>query len=156
MRCRSCTTTAVIEIPRHHAAFCAEHFASMFRGQVEKAIRRFRMLEPGDRILVAVSGGKDSLALWDVLLDAGYRATGLYLDLGIGEYSRTSRARWTVTSGRALNDLFAAVVEATEESVLNALLQAGTVVGRDGHTSVGLPAEDLWTVGGAPAPPTVH
>jgi tRNA(Ile)-lysidine synthase TilS/MesJ len=30
-----------------------------------------------------VSGGKDSLALWDVLHGAGYRTTGLYLDLGI-------------------------------------------------------------------------
>jgi uncharacterized protein (TIGR00269 family) len=44
-----------------------------------------------DRILVAVSGGKDSLALWDVLLEEGYRATGLYLGLGIGEYSDRSR-----------------------------------------------------------------
>ena len=90
MRCRSCQGPAVIEVPRHHAAFCAEHFAAMFRGQVEKAIRRFDMLDPGDRILVAVSGGKDSLALWDVLLELGYDATGLYLGLGIGEYSDRS------------------------------------------------------------------
>jgi uncharacterized protein (TIGR00269 family) len=62
----------------------------MFRAQVEKAIRRFDMLRPDDRILVAVSGGKDSLALWDVLLDLGYRADGLYLGLGIGAYSDRS------------------------------------------------------------------
>jgi uncharacterized protein (TIGR00269 family) len=43
-----------------------------------------------DRILVAVSGGKDSLALWDILLEAGYRTDGLYLGLGIGEYSDRS------------------------------------------------------------------
>jgi tRNA-5-methyluridine54 2-sulfurtransferase len=90
MRCRSCRGPAVIEVPRHHAAFCAEHFIRMFRGQVEKAIRRFDMLEIGDRVLVAVSGGKDSLALWDVLLDLGYDATGLYLGLGIGDYSDRS------------------------------------------------------------------
>ena len=53
----------------------------------ERAIRRLRMLAPGDRVLVAVSGGKDSLALWDMLLDLGYDAAGLYLGLGIGEYS---------------------------------------------------------------------
>ena len=35
---------------------------------------------------------------------------------------------------------FAAVVEATEEAVLNALLAAPTVTGRDGNTSCGLPA----------------
>ena len=48
------------------------------------------MLVPGERVLVAVSGGKDSLALWDVLLDLGYAADGLYLGLGIGEYSDES------------------------------------------------------------------
>jgi uncharacterized protein (TIGR00269 family) len=50
------------------------------------------MLRHGEPVLVAVSGGKDSLALWDVLLDAGYAATGLYLDLGISDYSRRSHA----------------------------------------------------------------
>jgi uncharacterized protein (TIGR00269 family) len=40
--------------------------------------------------LVAVSGGKDSLALWDVLLELGYTADGLYLGLGIGGYSSRS------------------------------------------------------------------
>jgi tRNA-5-methyluridine54 2-sulfurtransferase len=37
-----------------------------------------------------VSGGKDSLALWDVLLGQGYRAAGMYLGLGIGDYSDRS------------------------------------------------------------------
>jgi uncharacterized protein (TIGR00269 family) len=90
VRCRSCRASAVIEIRRHHAAFCTEHFLTMFRTQVEKAIRRFRMIEPDDRVMVAVSGGKDSLALWDVLLDLGYDVTGLYLGLGIGGYSDRS------------------------------------------------------------------
>ena len=42
---------------------------------------------------MAVSGGKDSLALWDVLIAEGYRTAGLYLDLGIFEYSVESKAR---------------------------------------------------------------
>ena len=41
-------------------------------------------------------------------------------------------------SGRALDPLFEAVVDATEEAVLNSMLAAPTVVGRDGHTSQGL------------------
>jgi uncharacterized protein (TIGR00269 family) len=48
------------------------------------------MMAPEDRILVAVSGGKDSLALWDVLLGLGYDVSGLYLGLGIGDYSDRS------------------------------------------------------------------
>jgi uncharacterized protein (TIGR00269 family) len=51
------------------------------------------MIEPDDRVLVAVSGGKDSLALWDILLDLGFAADGLYLGLGIGGYSGESRER---------------------------------------------------------------
>jgi uncharacterized protein (TIGR00269 family) len=50
------------------------------------------MLDKGERVLVAVSGGKDSLGLWDLLLDLGYAADGLYLGLGIGEYSEESHA----------------------------------------------------------------
>ncbi|MCU1465307.1 MAG: tRNA(Ile)-lysidine synthetase, partial [Actinomycetia bacterium] len=42
------------------------------------------------RILVAVSGGKDSLGLWQLLRELGYAADGLYLGLGIGEYSDES------------------------------------------------------------------
>ncbi|HEY1639580.1 MAG TPA: P1 family peptidase [Streptosporangiaceae bacterium] len=43
-------------------------------------------------------------------------------------------------TGGDLNELFAAAVEATEEAVLNCLLAAPTVTGRDGNTSYGLPA----------------
>jgi tRNA-5-methyluridine54 2-sulfurtransferase len=51
------------------------------------------MFERDEPVLVAVSGGKDSLALWDVLIDEGYQTRGLYLDLGIFDYSVESRAR---------------------------------------------------------------
>jgi D-aminopeptidase len=40
-----------------------------------------------------------------------------------------------LVTGRALDPLFAAVVEAAEESVLNSMFTAPTVVGRDGNTS---------------------
>ena len=53
---------------------------------------QFDMLAPGERVLVAVSGGKDTLALWDLLLELGYEADGLYLGLGIGDYSDESAA----------------------------------------------------------------
>ena len=43
----------------------------------------------------------------------------------------------------AINDLFYAVIDATEEAILNALLAAETMVGRDGVTAHGLGAERL-------------
>lgn len=90
MKCRVCREPAVIDIRRHNANFCAEHFLRLFRDQVVKAIADFAMIEHGDRVLVAVSGGKDSLALWDVLIDLGYTVDGLYVGLGIGDYSDAS------------------------------------------------------------------
>ena len=89
-KCRTCRAPAVIDLPRHNANFCAEHFQELCRRQVQKAIEKFDMLSTDDRVLVAVSGGKDSLAVWDLLLELGYRADGLYLGLGIGDYSDTS------------------------------------------------------------------
>jgi uncharacterized protein (TIGR00269 family) len=93
MKCRKCGGAAVLELRRHNAAFCAADFQDFFRNQVREAIRKYRMLERDERVLVAVSGGKDSLALWDVLIAEGYDTTGLYLDLGIFDYSVESRAR---------------------------------------------------------------
>jgi uncharacterized protein (TIGR00269 family) len=90
VKCRRCKAPAVIEIRRHNAAFCPPCFEHHCTEQVRKAIDEFTMLSPGERVLVAVSGGKDSLALWDMLLDMGYDADGLYLGLGIGDYSAQS------------------------------------------------------------------
>ena len=89
-KCRVCKEPAIIDLPRHNAHFCAAHFLELCRRQVVKAIEKFDMVSKDDRILVAVSGGKDSLAVWDILLDLGYQADGLYIGLGIGDYSETS------------------------------------------------------------------
>ena len=91
MKCKVCKGPAVMDIRRHNAAFCSDHFIDHFRSQVARTIKEFKMFGPDDRLLVAVSGGKDSLAIWDVLLDLGYDATGFYLDLGIGSYSTRSK-----------------------------------------------------------------
>ena len=53
-------------------------------------------------------------------------------------------------AGRGLDPFFAAVVEATEEAVLNSMLAAPTVVGRDGNVSRGLPAEQVKAMLHAP------
>jgi tRNA-5-methyluridine54 2-sulfurtransferase len=90
MKCRRCRGPAVVEVRRHNAAFCADCFVHHCREQVRRAIHDHDMIQPADRVLVAVSGGKDSLALWDLLLDLDYEADGLYLGLGIGEYSDQS------------------------------------------------------------------
>ncbi|WP_434582009.1 ATP-binding protein [Carbonactinospora thermoautotrophica] len=94
VNCRRCREApAVIDIPHHQLSLCAPCFLKHCRDQVQRTIDAHKMLEPGERCLVAVSGGKDSLAVWDILLDLGYPADGVYLGLGIGEYSDASAER---------------------------------------------------------------
>ena len=100
MKCRKCRGPAVLELRRHNAAFCAPDFLEFFRNQVREAVRKHRMFERDEPVLVAVSGGKDSLSLWDVLIDEGYRTTGLYLDLGIFDYSLESKAKCEAFAAR--------------------------------------------------------
>ncbi len=90
MRCRRCKADAIIDLRRHNAAFCRDCFVHHCHEQVRRAIHDYEMIEPGARVLVAVSGGKDSLALWHILRELGYEADGLYLGLGIGTYSDES------------------------------------------------------------------
>lgn len=93
MKCRKCSRPAVINMRHHKLALCEEHFPEWFISYTERAIGKYRMFRRDERILVAVSGGKDSLSLWDVLLRLGYRADGLYINLGIDGgfgYSRLS------------------------------------------------------------------
>jgi len=64
-----------------------------FQRTVERSIEREHMFTRDERVLVAVSGGKDSLALWDVLVALGYTTEGVYLGLGIGDYSAASQTK---------------------------------------------------------------
>jgi uncharacterized protein (TIGR00269 family) len=95
MRCRKCRAKASVHMRQHRLALCKEHYLEWIPEQTEKVIKRYSMFYPHQRILVAVSGGKDSLSLWDILTRLGYQAEGLYIDLGIdgsNQYSKRSRA----------------------------------------------------------------
>lgn len=91
MKCRRCQTPAVIKLPRHNTAFCRDCFEDYLHKQVIKAISSEKMFQKDETILVAVSGGKDSLALWHILNQLGYQTVGLHLNLGIGSYSERSQ-----------------------------------------------------------------
>lgn len=90
MKCRKCGERAVITLRRHNASFCKEHFLEFFRRQVEKGIHEYKMFDWSDKIMVCISGGKDSLVLWYLLHEMGYDTTGMYINLGIGRYSEKS------------------------------------------------------------------
>jgi D-aminopeptidase len=129
-----------------------------------------RLLEPSHQVQSAsppAAGSCIVVIITDAPLDAaacarlarraglGLARTGSTASHGSGEIflaiatglreSRTGEtlAAATRLAGSALNPFFAAVVEATEEAVLNSMLAAPTVTGRDGNTSHGLPSDQV-------------
>lgn len=112
-KCTRCRQRAVISLPSHHANFCEACFVFFFRRSVLRAMKRFP-IRADEPLMVAVSGGKDSLAAWAVLQDLGYRTKGVHLDLGIPSFSEASydaiaafaRTRGLAWASYSLKDLF--------------------------------------------------
>jgi uncharacterized protein (TIGR00269 family) len=117
MKCTRCTQKAIIQLRHHKSAFCSPCFINYFKNQLARALEKERMFCTDDRVLVAVSGGKDSLSLWHILTEMGYQAHGLHLDLGLGEYSRKSREKAERFASRA--QLGLTVIQVREETGLD-------------------------------------
>lgn len=85
-RCVSCKKDAQVDILY---PFCEDCFIKHYLRRVEKIIKKFKLVEENDNILVCVSGGKDSLSCADVLNQ--YRNTYsfqigiLHIDVGLYE-----------------------------------------------------------------------
>ena len=93
-------------------------------GLVRRCIEDYRMIEPGDRIAVGVSGGKDSLTLLTLLaalreyVPYSYDLTAITIDMGLGgmdfspvarlcerlgvPYSRVETGRSSSSTGRKI------------------------------------------------------
>ncbi len=88
-KCRRCGAQAEYALPGHHANFCPDCFRHFCRQAVLRALKKFPL--PGQTpLMIAVSGGKDSLAAWSLLDGLGYPTKGVHLDLGIDEFSQAS------------------------------------------------------------------
>ena len=71
------------------------------RNCMEKAIREYRMIKPGDRILIGISGGPDSLSLLKLLHERQvYRGEDFTSKRGwVGEGNGGSEDRQTESRG---------------------------------------------------------
>lgn len=82
MKCKICKKEAEIKIL---APYCKECFLNQYKKKVERVIKKFSLIEKGEKILVCVSGGKDSLSLADVLKKLNYDISILHIDVHIGK-----------------------------------------------------------------------
>ena len=88
MKCKKCGKKAVANLKQYRIALCNECYPKFYESLVKRSIKKYGILRKNERILVATSGGKDSVALAAVLKNLGYGIEMLYIDLGIKGYSK--------------------------------------------------------------------
>ncbi|MFO7931886.1 MAG: hypothetical protein R6U97_10815 [Desulfosalsimonas sp.] len=89
-KCSRCRQRAEVSLPAHNSRFCRPCFLHFFRTAVQRGLKKAGP-EINAPLMVAVSGGKDSLAAWSVLDELGYETKGLHINLGMDEFSGVSR-----------------------------------------------------------------
>lgn len=91
LSCGFCDKRAVLYSSYVSNYLCRDHFIDYYERRVKLTIEKYNLIKPGDRVAVAVSGGKDSLTLLYLLhsysKDIGYDLFALAIDEGIKGYS---------------------------------------------------------------------
>ena len=106
MKCTRCKQPAQYKFPFHNLKLCRDCLEPFLLKHVAKTIERYRMIRPGERIMLGVSGGKDSLAAWRLLTELGHDVRAVHFDLNFGEFSRRS-----VTACRTMAQRFGYALE---------------------------------------------
>ncbi len=82
MKCRICGKDAKV-----HAFgmwLCEDCFLRLFSRRVDKILKKYL---PKGEVWIALSGGKDSMALLQYMVEREYDVVGYHINLGIGDYS---------------------------------------------------------------------
>jgi len=96
VRCVSCSKEAVYIERSSGQAYCEKHFLKLFSKRVRRTIRKYGLFSDNEDIVVAVSGGKDSLSLLHYLHRLskrvkGWRIRALLIDEGIAGYREITK-----------------------------------------------------------------
>jgi uncharacterized protein (TIGR00269 family) len=87
--CRKCGGKAEVRVDYARMDLCGRCFTEFYEGKVRETVRKYGMFGGGDRVAVAVSGGKDSAALLFALrrIFPDLSIAALHINVGIPGYS---------------------------------------------------------------------
>ncbi len=93
MKCSKCGREAEYEIPYAGLKLCREHFIEFIDGKVKKEIREQVRFKSDDRVVIAVSGGKDSMLLLHQMHKIfgkwrDFEMIAVTVDEGIGDFRK--------------------------------------------------------------------
>jgi uncharacterized protein (TIGR00269 family) len=91
-RCRICgAATEILRLTEFNLKVCRPCYIRFFERRVRRAIEKHRMFAEGDRVVLALSGGKDSAALLYTLrrlgVVMGFELSAIHFHLNMGDYS---------------------------------------------------------------------
>lgn len=67
MPCKNCLEKPVINLTNNNIKLCRQHFIKYFERKVLGLIKEYKLIERNDKVGIAVSGGKDSLTVLNIL-----------------------------------------------------------------------------------------
>lgn len=125
LRCRKCQKIREgIHLRSYNLRLCLDCFLDFFRKRVKETIEKFRMFEKKDKIAVAISGGKDSVALAKVLKDLGYKITLFHINTQIKKENYAQNSQKAVEEFAKKENLPLRILDFKEEISIDIKLAA--------------------------------
>jgi len=69
----------------------SEHFIRNFESGIAETIKKYKLLDKKDKVIVACSGGKDSTTVLYLLHKFGFKPHALFIDLDMGKWSEINK-----------------------------------------------------------------
>jgi len=96
MVCKNCKEKPVIKLTNSPVQLCKQHFIKYFQKKVLYTIKKYSLITTGDKIAIALSGGKDSTTILHILNELSskkryFTVEAILIDEGIKGYREKTK-----------------------------------------------------------------